>query len=118
MSKLTDVKYANLAAALGHLDLLMILEEEYGILPDVEGANMAAGAGNLRVLRWLEAQGVDPDQRGAANAVFSGQIKVLEWFEKKGLLPLSPLQVPYGHPRINKETFDWLTRIQIEVDII
>ena len=77
----------NRAAALGRLDILIVLKEKYNILPDEDGVRNAVFNNNLSVLKWLAEQGISLHVRDANIALHRRYLDILKWLKKQGIYP-------------------------------
>lgn len=78
-------KESYVAAARGHLEVLMRLHDE-GEPPAAPGAfTEAAGGGHLEVLKWLHTtRGCVGDEETCAGAAQGGHLEVLKWLRENG----------------------------------
>ena len=60
--------------------------ESQGILPNVHGANLAAARGDWRFLEWMAKRGIYPNEEGIEEAS-AGHLDVIKWIVSLGVRP-------------------------------
>jgi len=102
-----DVQIANIAAMMGHVDLLHWLKQNNIMVPDALGLAQAASNGCLNVLKWARQEGLPLPDNLPDEAAAGGKIEVLDWLKEiKGVPSKAGVLKAISEGKI--ETLEWL----------